>query len=112
QSPWECELPGQPVPDGLDWDVWCGQTEPRPYHIELFTPRVRGHEAGWISYRPYSGGEMTGWGAHGLDQIQWALGTDDTGPVELWNHVDDAPPFDGVHRGPTWPVSMRYAGGT
>lgn len=111
QSPWECELPGQPVPDGLDWDVWCGQTEPRPYHIELFTPRVRGHEAGWISYRPYSGGEMTGWGAHGLDQIQWALGTDETGPLELWNHVDDDPPFDGVHRGPTWPVSMRYADG-
>ena len=27
---------------------------------------------------------MTGWGAHGLDQIQWALGMDDTGPVEIW----------------------------
>jgi hypothetical protein len=27
---------------------------------------------------------MTGWGAHGFDQIQWALGTSDTGPVEVW----------------------------
>ena len=27
---------------------------------------------------------MTGWGAHGLDQVQWALGMDDSGPVEVW----------------------------
>ena len=27
---------------------------------------------------------MTGWGAHGLDQVQWALGMDDSGPIEVW----------------------------
>jgi hypothetical protein len=27
---------------------------------------------------------MTGTGAHGMDLIQWALGTDDTCPVEVW----------------------------
>ncbi len=27
---------------------------------------------------------MTGWGAHGLDQVQWALGASLTGPVEAW----------------------------
>ena len=27
---------------------------------------------------------MTGWGAHGLDQIQWALGMDESGPIEVW----------------------------
>ena len=31
---------------------------------------------------------MTGWGAHGLDQIQWALGMDETGPVEVWTEGD------------------------
>ena len=80
-SPWECDLPGQPAPAGLDWDAWCGQTEPRAYHTDLYTPRAN---PGWISFRPYSGGEITGWGAHGLDQVQWALGADDTGPVEVW----------------------------
>lgn len=101
-SPWECDLPEQPVPEYLDWDMWCGQTEPRPYHLELYLPRVRGTEAGWISFRPYSGGEMTGWGAHGLDIIQWALGKDDTGPVEVW------PEGEGLK----CPVSFRYADGT
>lgn len=88
-SPWECAFPGQPVPAGLDWDMWCGPTEPVPYHIDIYTPRAN---PGWISFRPYSGGEMTGWGAHGLDQIQWALGTDDTGPVEIWTEGEKFSP--------------------
>ena len=80
-SPWECALPAQPVPEGLDWDMWCGPTEVVPYNLDLCTPRAK---PGWISFRLYSGGEMTGWGAHGLDQVQWALGMDDSGPIEVW----------------------------
>jgi len=87
-SPWEFKFPGQPVPKELDWDMWCGQTEPVPYHRDIYVSRAR---PGWISFRPYSGGEMTGWGAHGLDQIQWALRMDDSGPVELWT---EGPKFD------------------
>jgi hypothetical protein len=80
-SPWESDLPGQPIPEGLDWDRWCGQTQPVPYHQDIFIQRSN---PGWISLRPYSGGEMTGTGAHGFDQIQWALDMDHTGPVEIW----------------------------
>lgn len=81
ESPWQCALPAQPIPAGLDWDTWCGQTEVVPYNRDIQIPRAN---PGWISFRPWSGGEMTGWGSHGFDQIQWALGTDDTGPVEIW----------------------------
>jgi predicted dehydrogenase len=80
-SPWHCGLPAEPVPEGLDWDRWCGPTVVVPFHRDIFTPRAN---PGWISFRPWSGGEVTGWGSHGLDQIQWALGTDETGPVEIW----------------------------
>ncbi|MGQ9575308.1 MAG: Gfo/Idh/MocA family protein [Thermoguttaceae bacterium] len=80
-SPWNCALPAQPVPEGLDWDMWCGPTELVPYHIDLCTAR---RNPGWISFRPYSGGEMTGWGSHGLDQVQWGLGMDQSGPIEVW----------------------------
>jgi len=88
ESPWECGLPEQPIPSGLDWDMWIGQTQPWPYHKDIYTPRAN---PGWISFRPWSGGEMTGWGAHGLDQIQWALGMDESGPVEIWTQGE---PFD------------------
>jgi predicted dehydrogenase len=118
-SPWNCGLPGQPVPAGLDWDVWCGQTQPRPYHMDIFTPRAK---PGWISFTPYSGGEATGWGAHGLDQIQWALGADATGPVEIWPETNEPlkPPTyvkpEKVGRGNNlcshgYRVAYRYANG-
>ena len=80
ESPWHYGMPADPIPEDLDWDVWCGPTEPVPFNKELFPPRSN---PGWMSFLPYSGGEMTGWGTHGLDQIQCALGMDDTGPVEI-----------------------------
>jgi predicted dehydrogenase len=87
-SPWDYKLPSQPVPEGLDWDMWCGPAPLVPFHADLYTPRpdqrAKRVGPGWISFRLHSGGEMTGWGAHGLDQIQCALGMDDTGPVEIW----------------------------
>jgi predicted dehydrogenase len=87
-------LPEEPIPPGDDWNVWCGPTELRPFNSQL--------QFGWMQWRDYSGGEMTNWGAHGVDQIQWALGKDDTGPTELW---PESP-------GPNGAVSMRYADGT
>lgn len=90
--------PGQPVPDGLDWDQWCNQTELRPYHKDLQTR--------WAWWWDYDGAGqswgVTGWGTHALDQVQCALGTDDTGPVEIWPE----------EKGEQCRVTMRYAGGT
>ena len=113
-SPWECTLTEEEAPEYINWCMWCGPTQYRGYHEKLYTPRggQQGQEWGWISFRPYSGGEMTGWGAHGLDQIQWALGMDASGPVAVWPLLDQEPAFDGVHQGPRYPVHMRYANGT
>ncbi|MCS6952646.1 MAG: Gfo/Idh/MocA family oxidoreductase [Bryobacterales bacterium] len=90
--------PPQPIPDGLDWDLWCNQAELRPYH-----PHLRRR---WAWFWDYDGGGqswgVTGWGTHALDQVQCGLGTDDTGPVEIW------PESDGWNA----PVTMRYANGT
>ena len=87
-SPWECGFPAQPVPEGIDWDMWCGPTPLVPFHPDIYAPRAN---PGWISFRPWSGGEVTGWGAHGFDQIQSALGMDESGPVEIWT---DGAPFE------------------
>lgn len=100
-SPWDQPFPAQPVPDGLDWNTWLGPTPERAYHTDLFTPRAK---PGWISIVTYSGGEATGWGAHGLDLIQWAMGMDASGPVEIWTEGGNPLELDR-------PVFMRYANG-
>ncbi|HUT94137.1 MAG TPA: Gfo/Idh/MocA family oxidoreductase [Thermoguttaceae bacterium] len=101
-SPYECNFPAQPIPEWLDWDRWCGPNEVVPYHTDLYlsrVPYVREKYAaqpaekyavgpGWMSFRPYSGGELANWGCHGLSMVQWALGMDESGPVEIW--VDPA----------------------
>lgn len=100
-SPWKNGLPAQPIPDGLDWDMWCGPTEPVPFNNDLYIPRAN---PGWLSFRPYSGGEMTGWGSHGFDQVQWALDMDNSGPVEVWTEGSKFDP-------PTYTASESRARG-
>jgi predicted dehydrogenase len=85
-------LPGSPAPEGLDWNIWLNQAAERPFNQDWM---------GWMRWRDFAGGEMTNWGAHGVDQIQWALGMDDTGPAELRP----------LSEGPHGQVSMRYANG-
>jgi len=71
----------QPLPDGGDnwWDIWTNQAALRPYHQQL--------HRGWDAWWDYDGGGttfgVTGWGAHGYDQIQRGIGTDETGPVAI-----------------------------
>ena len=71
----QCNLPAQPVPAWLDYDMWLGPTPWRPYHADYVN--------GWMAYRDLSGGEMTNWGAHHFDIAQWGLGMDESGPVEV-----------------------------
>src|SRR5262245_25736721 len=73
--------------------MWLGQTKYRPYNSQV--------HLGWMGCRSFSGGEMTNWGAHGIDQVQWAMGGDLSGPVEFWPESE----------GPSGKVSFRYASG-
>jgi predicted dehydrogenase len=86
-------MPEEPVPEHMNWDMWLGQTEQRPFNLELFSH--------WMRYWDYSGGETTNWGAHGIDQIQAALGMDTTGPVEFYPLQND----------PQGAVGWRYSNG-
>jgi predicted dehydrogenase len=102
-SPYECDFSGQPIPAWLDWDRWCGPNEVVPYHTDLYLSRIPYEREkpyptqpaekcavgpGWMSFRPYSGGELPNWGCHGLSMVHWALDMDKSGPVEIW--VDPA----------------------
>ncbi len=65
----------EPVPKGWDYDQWLGQAPWRP-----FTP-ARVHN--WQYFWDTAEGIITDMGCHYTDQMQWVLGTDDTGPVEF-----------------------------
>ncbi len=69
----------QPVPDGFDYDFWLGPAPWQPYHEQRCHYQFR-------FILDYSGGQVTNWGAHYLDIAQWALGMDDSGPVEITGH--------------------------
>ena len=88
----------EPAPAGLDWDRWCGQTDLAPVQLQpLFDLREsRLAVDPRIFRRPFD--QL---GAHGLDMVQWALGTDDTGPVEIEPQGNR---FDS-------PITFRYASG-
>jgi len=79
----DCYLPAEPVPDGVDWDMWLGPAPWRPYHSILCPPPSFTAYPHWRRFRDYSGGGMTDWGAHHFDIAQWGMGTDDTGPIEI-----------------------------
>lgn len=93
----------QPVPEGLDWEMWLGPAPFAPYTKDRVFFNFR-----WIE--DYSGGIICDWGTHLFDTAQWANDTERSGPVEiegtgtyweggLYNTVKD------------YDVTFRYANG-
>lgn len=69
-----------PVPEGFDYDRWLG---PTPF-FAYSEHRVLGeYGGGWRCYWEYGSRKFGDWGAHHFDIVQWALGRDETGPVEF-----------------------------
>ncbi len=71
-------LPGEPTPprDVCDWNMWLGPAPWRPYNGKYVA-------GGWRGYYDFdSGARLLDWGAHTVDQCQWAHKADDTMPIE------------------------------
>ncbi|HUS00079.1 MAG TPA: Gfo/Idh/MocA family oxidoreductase [Chitinophagaceae bacterium] len=77
-------LPGEPIPAGLDWTKWLGPNEFKPFNSELAPPITRDVYPNWRNYKEFGGGMVTDWGAHMFDIAQWALDMDHSGPVEVF----------------------------
>ena len=58
----------EPVPDGLDWDMWLGPAPWVPYSPQRF--------GGFRAFHDYAGGELTNWGPHLVDIVHWGMGRD------------------------------------
>jgi predicted dehydrogenase len=94
----------KPIPAGLNWDFWQGQTQPVPYMAE------RCHL--WFRYWwDYSGGTMTDWGAHHNDIALWGLGKDRSGPVTVEGKATIEPIEGGYTAASQYEVKYVYDDG-
>lgn len=68
--------PAEPVPEGLDWDMWLGPAPKVPYRRGIV-------HFDWRWIMDYSGGNLTDWAGHHIDIAHWGLGFDRNGPVTI-----------------------------
>ncbi len=54
------------VPPELDWNLWLGPVQHRPYH-PMFVPGT------WRSWTPFGSGVIGDWVCHVVDPVFWAL---------------------------------------
>lgn len=76
-------LDEEPMRPELNWDKWIGPAFYQYYNSILAPAYPLVNWPRWRSFSEFGGGGVTDWGAHMFDIVQWALGMDDTGPVEF-----------------------------
>jgi myo-inositol 2-dehydrogenase/D-chiro-inositol 1-dehydrogenase len=95
----------QPVPEGLDWDMWQGQAKVAEYCPERCHYRFR-----W--WYEYSGGIATDWGAHHMDVAHWVMGIENSGPTTIDGSKTKLPTIPGGFNTPKFvSVDYEYPGG-
>ena len=91
-----------PVPAGLDWDFWQGQTP----NVDYVKERCHVMFRWWFDY---SGGPVTDWGAHHNDIARWAIGLD--GPVDVEAKVVTGPIAGGYTTPSEFEATLNWANG-
>ena len=66
----ETPVANEAVPEGMDWDFWCGPAPLRPFSKKL-------HPGGWRNTLDFGNGTLGDWGVHWLDQVLWWSGEHD-----------------------------------
>ena len=99
--PLDPSLPAEAVPQGLDWNLWVGPATWRPYNSAYHRNPPPG-VVPWVFCDAFGAGAVTGYQSHAADVIQYALGMENSGPVEVLH------PSGGEF--PT--LTFRYANGT
>jgi len=95
--------PDEPPPPGFNWDAWLGPAPMRAYNKNRTFYRFR-----W--FYDYSGGQMTNFGVHYMDAIQWALGH--TAPLAVTAMGGKVVIEDNREIPDTLEVLWTYPGGT
>jgi predicted dehydrogenase len=100
-APVNPHLRAEPVPEGLDWDLWVGPAPWHDYNSRYHRNPMPG-VVPWAFCDDFGAGSITWHHSHSADVVQYALGYEESGPVEVIHPVDG--------RFPT--LTFRYDNGT
>ncbi|REJ69170.1 MAG: gfo/Idh/MocA family oxidoreductase [Planctomycetota bacterium] len=78
-----CNLPAEPVPDDIDWEMWLGPAPWAPYNAARCDGNFSTVEHSWRSYDDYSGGAITDWGAHHFGGATFAIDVRELQPIAV-----------------------------
>ncbi len=85
--PLDFALPAEPVPEGLDWDLWVGPAPWRPYN-RLYHINPSPGVVPWSFADAFGVTSSTWFLSHAADVLQYALSKEKTGPVEIFHPAD------------------------
>jgi predicted dehydrogenase len=68
------------IPEGLDWDAWCG-----PAPLVTYNPNL--HPRSWRQRLEFANGQLGDWGPHWFDQILWW--TEEIAPKKIFSISTD-----------------------
>ncbi|MHB8955595.1 MAG: Gfo/Idh/MocA family protein [Pirellulaceae bacterium] len=97
----DVDLPAEPTPETLDWDLWIGPSPWRPFNHRLHYLGQPLNVVPWEFVRDFGGGGLTSGAVHALDVVQWALSMDASGPREVMAPESGQVPY----------VTFRYDNG-
>ena len=92
-----------PVPEELDYDMWTGPAQMKPYTLDrVHTPHSYARP-GWMRCRETCEGMVTNWGTHTIDVAQLLNDTERTGPVSVEGTGQYPAPGSGI-----WGVLLNF----
>lgn len=95
-------LPAEPLPPGIDWDMWLGPCPWHPYNYQYHHAGEPKNVVPWSCNRAFGAGGFTSGLVHNLDSAHAGLQKDGDGPVEITPA--------GINGAPS--LTFRYADGT
>jgi len=106
-APVEIDLPAEPTPPTMDWDLWLGPAPWRPFSHRLHYLGFPVNVVPWHFCKDIGLGGIGSGGSHAFDVVHWGLGLDPgcgsqcslSGPLEI------IPPHTGCPF-----ITFKYAG--
>lgn len=98
-----CYLAAQATPADIDWELWLGPAPWEPYNSGRCDGNFGTGGNSWRSYRDYSGGSLTDWGAHHFGGAIFAADLRELQPTKVTFHPASADGKQAAYVSATYP---------